>query len=413
MSNKSNCPKTRWSAARTVVGMLGIPLLVSLAGPAWSGEMRPMSEWTEDNPATLEEVEAALEKHRGGSFVFVSWGGGFQEGQRKAYLAPFQEKFGVKIIEDSPPTPYSKIGVMAETGNITWHIVDIGVGGGGLAEAGQLEAYDKSIVDTRRWVPGTESPFHGGGGDIGSDVLLINTKTWPEGGPSTAADFFDVEKFPGRRGIYPPDFGWKTLIRWAVLSRHQDWLETDAGKAKLVTLEPDEIDEAFEVLEEFHPKIAVFQQAVNDCFTLIMSDELDMCMSDNLAPVEPIQQGAPIRICWTCGHWGFADVWVTPRGLAEQDPQKFELVQLFMAWTGFPERNAQISRYLAVGPINLDAGPLLSGSEWDEFRDALPTAPAGAPYLVTKDAVADGKIQPENVERFLEWTTTGKDPGAM
>ena len=115
-------------------------------------------------------------------FVFTSWGGGFQEGQRKAYLEPFQEKFGIEVIEDSPPTPYSKIGAQAETGNITWHVVDIGVGGGGLAEAGQLQAFDKRIVDTRRWVPGTESPFHGGGGDIGSDVLLINTRTWPDGG---------------------------------------------------------------------------------------------------------------------------------------------------------------------------------------------------------------------------------------
>jgi putative spermidine/putrescine transport system substrate-binding protein len=409
MTSASSTTKRAPATRRGVVGLLSIALTVLVAHPAWSdGHIRPMSQWTEDNPATLAEVEDALEKHRGESFVFTSWGGGFQEGQRKAYLAPFQEKFGIKVIEDSPPTPYSKIGAMAETGNITWHVVDIGVGGGGLAEAGQLEAHDRRIVDTRRWVPGTESPFHGGGGNIGSDVLLINTNTWPTGGPRTAADFFDVEKFPGRRGIYPANFGWKTALRWALLSRHLDWLETDEGKAKLVTLEPDEIDEAYEVLEAFHPHISVFQNAVNDCFTLIISDELDMCMSDNLAPVEPIQDGAPIRICWSCGHWGFADVWVTPKGLAELDPQKFELIQLFMAWTGFPERNAEISKYLAVGPINLDAGPLLVGPEWDTFRDALPTAPAGAPYLVTKDAVSDGKIQPDNLERFIEWSTTGK-----
>lgn len=409
MSDALNTMQKAPSVHRGAAAILCIAGAVLTMNPAWSEDLRPMSEWTLEEPATLAEVEAALEKHRGQSFVFTSWGGGFQEGQRKAYLEPFQEKFGIEIIEDSPPTPYSKIGAQAETGNITWHVIDIGVGGGGLAEAGQLEAYDKRIVDTRRWVPGTESPYHGGGGDIGSDVLLINTRTWPDGGPqpSTAADFFDVEKFPGRRGIYATDFGWKVMIRWALLSRHLDWLETDEGKAKLVTLEPDEIDEAYEVMEEFWPKISVFQQAVNDCFTLIMSDELDMCMSDNLAPVEPIQQGAPLKICWSCGHWGFADVWVTPRGLAEQDPEKFRLVQLFMAWTGFPERNAEISKYLAVGPINLDAGPLLEGPEWDKFRDALPTAPAGAPYLVTKDAVSDGKIQPDNIERYIEWTTTG------
>ena len=74
--------------------------------------LRPVSEWTVDNPATHEEIEAALSAHEGGSFTFVSWGGSYQEMQRQAFLIPFAEKFGVNIIEDGPPD-YAKVRAMA------------------------------------------------------------------------------------------------------------------------------------------------------------------------------------------------------------------------------------------------------------------------------------------------------------
>ena len=37
--------------------------------------IRPRDEWTEENPATKEEIEAELQKYRGRSIVFSSWGG--------------------------------------------------------------------------------------------------------------------------------------------------------------------------------------------------------------------------------------------------------------------------------------------------------------------------------------------------
>ena len=53
--------------------------------------IRPRSEWTVDNPATREEIEAELQKYRGRSLVFSSWGGAYQSAQRQAYLIPFND----------------------------------------------------------------------------------------------------------------------------------------------------------------------------------------------------------------------------------------------------------------------------------------------------------------------------------
>ena len=85
--------------------------------------VRPISEWTADNPGTHDEVVAALAAHRGGSFTFASWGGAYQAMQRQAFLVPFATEFGVEIIEDGPPD-YAKVRAMARTGNITWDIID-------------------------------------------------------------------------------------------------------------------------------------------------------------------------------------------------------------------------------------------------------------------------------------------------
>ncbi|MCH8087422.1 MAG: hypothetical protein IIC81_06155, partial [Chloroflexi bacterium] len=41
-------------------------------------QIRPLSEWTAEKPATLAEIEVELEKYRGESFNLVSWGGAQQ-----------------------------------------------------------------------------------------------------------------------------------------------------------------------------------------------------------------------------------------------------------------------------------------------------------------------------------------------
>ena len=74
--------------------------------------LRPISEWTVDNPGTHEEVVAALAAHRGGTFTFASWGGAYQAMQRQAFLVPFATEFGIEVVEDGPPD-YAKVRAMA------------------------------------------------------------------------------------------------------------------------------------------------------------------------------------------------------------------------------------------------------------------------------------------------------------
>jgi putative spermidine/putrescine transport system substrate-binding protein len=118
--------------------IMGLSVLFILAGVFTA---------TAGGPLTMEQVKAELEKYKGSSFVITSWGGSYQDAQRKAYYEPFEKEFGIKIIEDSP-TAISKVMAMVKAKKITWDVVDAGAYKlGDLGNRGYLEELDYSIID--------------------------------------------------------------------------------------------------------------------------------------------------------------------------------------------------------------------------------------------------------------------------
>ncbi|MEE9248652.1 MAG: extracellular solute-binding protein, partial [Dehalococcoidia bacterium] len=344
------------SAAPTSVPATAVPAPAPTAAP--TTRIRPIEEWTVENPATIEEIEAQLEKHRGESFVFVSWGGAYQAMERQAFLVPFSEKFGIEIIEDGPPD-YAKVRVMARTGNITWDIID----GSGQAAVtmgleGVLEELDETIVDKRDLFPHIrDAPWMGGGGSAYSMVIMYSLDTFPDGGPqpSSWADYLDTETFPGRRGLFGNDWNWKHMVRFALMADDPSLLETEEGRASLSAMSPEELDRAWKIVEEeFIPATDVLFSGGSDCPSLLLSGELDICQTDSGVAYDSIVNGGVnARACWECGHDVLTDNWWMPKGIKEQDPVKFELLNLFLAWTQFPEIAASQALYQPYGPTNL------------------------------------------------------------
>ncbi len=55
----------------------------------------------------------------------VSWGGAYQEAQRKAYFDPFMKMTGVKVLDESYNGEMAKIRAMVESNNVTWDVVQV------------------------------------------------------------------------------------------------------------------------------------------------------------------------------------------------------------------------------------------------------------------------------------------------
>ncbi len=361
--------------------------------------LRPMDQWTVDNPATKAEIEAELVNHRGESFVFISWGGAYQAAQRQAYLIPFQEQFGIEIIEETLPSA-AKIRAQVETGNIQWDVISWG--GPGAWQFGpndELEMLDFSIIDNRDMLEVDRTPWTGGGGLTWSEVLAYNTESYPNGLPDMSA-FYDTERYPGRRGwAYYPD---PELI-FTLLGENPSLLDTSEGRASLGTLNDDQLERAYELFNQHKDQVALFWQTGSDCPQLLISGELDMCTAWNGRIYDAAKEGAPIAICWHCGHVLHAESFMIIKGLAEEDPRKFTLAQLFLAWTSFPERNAQLSKYISYGPLNVKSLPFLDAPEFDEVRDELPTSAANIQYAIFFNNKWWGENTDTNYEQYLEW----------
>ena len=366
--------------------------------------MRLRSEWTVENPATREEIEAELAKYRGQSIVFSSWGGAYQSAQRQAYGVPFAEQFGIEIIDDSQPT-VGRVRAMQESGNVAWHVFDTGGGSiHALANGGSLEELDFSVIDTRDFLEVLKAPYIGGGGITWSETWAYNTDIYPEGSqPQNMADIYDTEKFPGRRSWSQfPD----AEIVFALLSENPDLVNSAEGRASLSAPNEEQVDRAFELFEEYRDQPNIFWTTGSDCPQFLLSGEADLCTNWNGRIYDAAKEGAPLKICWECGHVLNTDGWGIIKGLKEQDPETFELTQLYMAWTSFPEINSRMAQFITYGPVNTKALAALSDPIYDEVRDELPSSPTNIPYAIINNEVHRAANLDAWRERYEGWKGT-------
>ena len=345
--------------------------------------LRPRSQWTPENPATREEIEAEFEKYRGRSLVFSSWDNAYQAAQRRAYAVPFTEQFGIEIVYDSAPT-LDRVRGMRDSGNIRWHIIDQGNGTlRNLGKSGYLEQLDLAIIDNRDFFEVVKSPYIGGGGITWSEVWAYNTDVFPADNQAhTMADIYDTEKFPGRRAW--SNYPYHEMV-FVLLSKNPELLDTHEGRASLSALTEEQVDRAFEIFEEYRGQVDGFWSTGSACPEFLASRRASMCTAWSMRIQERIMEGAPMKICWECGHVANTEGWGIIKGLRQQDPQAFELAQLYMAWTSFPEINARIAQFIPYGPINTKSLPFLEGAEYEDVRDGLPSSTANIPYAIFED----------------------------
>ncbi len=353
--------------------------------------LRAMSEWTPENPATLEEIEAELEKRRGSTLLFKHPGGGYGAALRQAVFDPLEQKFGLQVVEDSPSPSTAEIRALAETGQFEWHLVEMGTARAvALLKSDSMGEYDPAIVDARDLLSAVTEPgpYLAGGGTTWSLVLAYNTDVYPgDTGPKNWDDFFDLERFPGRRALYRY-LSYSGHIQIQRMAREPDLLNTAEGKQEIATPSREQMEEDFAWFDEWTDEAGndvIYWETGSQCPELLLSGEVEMCTTWNGRIFDAQQQGAPLAICWECGYIIGTSGWNIAKHLKELDPEAYELANLVMAWDTFPENNARISLYISYGPANIKAIEYLDAPAYDAVRDELPSAPGNIPYAVVFD----------------------------
>ena len=318
------------------------------------------------------------------SISVMSFGGAYQEAQRKAVFETYTATTGIKVDEQEYGGEIAKIAAMIESGNTTIDVVDVDaptlLQG---CDEGIFETIDWSKIGPKEdWLAGTTSDC-GVGTIVYSTSLAYNAATL-KNGPTKIADLFDTAKFPGKRGL------WKnpaTNLEFALLA---DGVSADQVYKVLST--PEGLDRAFAKLDTIKDSI-VWWEAGAQAPQLLASGEVVMTTAWNGRIFNANKEGQNFKIVWD-NQILDSNYWAIPKGAKD-----IEASMSFIKYAVEPEVLAATTKYIPYGPVRASAAPFVT----PEDAANLPTSPENLTVALTLDNAFWADNGDEIRKRFTTW----------
>lgn len=334
-----------------------------------------------------------------GPITVTTYGGAFGAAVNEAFVKPFSETTGIAATMVDNSDPPAKLKAEVEAGNVTSNVYDVEQSDViRLCDEGLIEPIDPAIL-----------PAGADGSTVADDYLpqalhdcataimvwstaiAYDTSAFPNGAPATVADFFDIQKFPGKRGIIKRP---KYALEFALLG---DGVPADQVYDVLST--PEGVDRAFAKLDTIKGDV-VWWEAGAQAPQLLADKEVSMTLAYNGRIFDAIvEEGKPFAFIWDGANLDM-DYWVVPKGAPEKDA-----AMKFIAFASDPARQADLSKYIAYGPPRKSAAPSVG-----KFKDGttdmapyLPTTPANTEKALVNDAAFWADHGTELTERFNAW----------
>ncbi|MCR5865272.1 MAG: ABC transporter substrate-binding protein [Aquincola tertiaricarbonis] len=316
----------------------------------------------------------------------VNFGGANANAQKKAYYEPFEKATGTKVMAVEYNGEQAKIKAMVETKKVTWDVVEVESPDAARGcDEGLFEKMDYARLGGKEaFLPAAVTEC-GVGVFVWSTVMAWNADKLKEG-PRTWADFWDVKKIPGKRGMRK---GARYNLEFALMA---DGVKPADVYKVLAT--KDGAERAFKKLSELKPHIQWWEAGAQPPQFLVAGDVAVSTVFNGRIDAAN-REGKNLKIGWTGGIYDL-DYWVIPKGA----PNK-EASMKFIAFASTADAQAEYAKHIAYGPTNnkalakLDAAVLAN----------LPTSPANAQQALQLDLKfwAD---QGEDLEkRFAAWST--------
>jgi putative spermidine/putrescine transport system substrate-binding protein len=310
----------------------------SAAGPASAGASGSPSAGASGGSGGATSAACNPPRQEGVKLTFTSFGGVYQEAQRKAWLEPYTELTGVEFTNDENSSN-ATIKAQVEAGQVTWDVVDVGNDFGLDAHKDLLEPLDYSLIP-REEVLDTLGAGDYRVPDITYGVVLgYNTDKTAGKVPEGWADFFDTQEFPGKRGAW--DYSESGMLEFALM----------ADGVKPADLYPLDLDRATKKLDTIKDDL-VFWSSGAESQELIGSGEVAMTMIWNgrAWSAKNIDK-KPVEIQWN-QQIVTADYLVVPKGSPNKDA-----AMKFIAYAICADNNAKPSQFIPYGPTNKNSTP--------------------------------------------------------
>ncbi len=330
----------------------------------------------------------------------LSWGGAYGKSHVEAYAKPFEAKTGIKVVMSDADNPATPIKAQVEAGNVSVDVASVEYADAlRLCDEGMLEPIDPAILEpgadgtpaTEDFIPGAVSECFVAT-DVFSTVLAFDTSKYPDGGPTRLADFFDLDKFPGKRAMRKSP---KVNLEMALMA--DGVAPADVYK---VLSTPEGVDRAFAKLDTIKKNV-VWWEAGAQPPQLLADGEVALAIAYNGRIFNAaVTEGKPFKIVWD-GQVYELEGWVIPKGAPN-----LEAAKSFVAFSTGSAPQAKAAEWISYGPPRKSASALVGVFQEDgktQMLPHLPTAEANLTNALASDldfwVDHDGQLN----ERFNAW----------
>ncbi len=333
------------------------------------------------------------ERAQARDLVVVGWGGALSAAIKAAMEDPFQEETGIAIASEVYNGGMAQVKAQIEAGNVTWDVIDsnhvdaeLGCAEGlleeipltGLAPApdgtpAEEDFYDEALHDC------------GVANYIWANVFAYDKNKFPSNAPSSVKDFFDLQNFPGKRGMRRSpqvNLPWALVADGVPLAEVYDVLTTSEG-----------VDRAFRKLDTIKDEVLWWEAGAQPP-QMLADGEVAMTTAYNGRLYNAIvKEGQPFAIVWDSQIWDYG-AFVIPRGT-----ENVEQALAFIKYATSSERLADLTNYISYGPARLSGNELVP----DELKVHLPSVPEHLEMGTRANSVFWADYGDQLNERFNVW----------
>lgn len=311
----------------------------------------------------LMAVAACVGNAQAANITVVNFGGANGDAQKAAYYEPFQKSTGIQVIPVEYAGELGKLKAMVDMKKVTWDVVVVEQSSIGRAcGEGLLEKIDVARIGSKNdFIVGSIHEC-GIGQVVWADVMAYNADKLKVA-PKSWADFWDVKKFPGKRGMHKAA---RETLEYALMA---DGVPTrDVYKVLAMKLG---VDRAFKKLDELKPYIQWWEAGSQPQQLLVAGD---VVMSTAYAGrIDAAQrEGKNLQIVWAGSLYG-VDYWTIPKG----SPNKAAAEKL-IAFASTPQAQKRFIDRISYGPTNVKTLKLLDAktlaklpNSSDNIKDAV------------------------------------------
>ena len=333
------------------------------------------------------------------SLTVVSWGGAYAQAVNKGYIEPFMAETGIEVRLEDYNGGLAQVRVQVEAGNVYWDVVDLEIADAVSAcDEGLLEPIDADALPPAPdqtpavddFLPDTLLDCSVGT-LLYSTIYAYNAERIPGEKPDAIEDFFDLERFPGRRGMR------RTPIVNLEFALVADGVAVEEVYVALDT--PEGVDRAFRKLDAIKDQV-VWWEAGAQPPQMLADGEVVMTTAYNGRIFNAqVLENQPFVIVWD------GQVLDTGQLGIVAGTGNLEAAREFVRFATRAESMAAISGYIAYSPARRSGLPLV-GTHIEtgvDMNPHMPTHSANTLRVVESDWLWWSDHMDEMNERFSAW----------